>query len=291
MSLSRRGVPQPDAPTARAAPCHGWAGRRAALALGAALAIGTAATASAAEGAGTEAATPGGEAASGYPWLRPPPPQPNWSGAAADVGYFLSYQIVGVAVLYVMPKSVSGWGEQEKENYSFDKWRENTSQPVKDSDAFVVNYVLHPYWGAAYYVRARERGLSRWQSFGFSALMSTLWEYGAEALAEPVSIQDLIVTPVVGSLLGEYVFEPWRAAIRAGAPELDPTDQAILALTDPLGAINAKVNQWFGIKASTQLMPLRLRSGAPAAAAVLPGLAPTAPQRGPYWGLQLRLTW
>ena len=79
------------------------------------------------------------------------------------------------------------------------------NQPHLDDDKFYLNYMLHPYWGATYYIRGRERRLSRWQSLGYSALLSTLYEFGAEAFFEPVSYQDLIVTPLIGSLLGEYV--------------------------------------------------------------------------------------
>jgi hypothetical protein len=85
--------------------------------------------------------------------------------------------------------------------------------------------------------RARERGLDKWQSFWFSALLSTLWEFGAEAVAEPVSIQDMIVTPVLGSLVGEYLFSPWRAHIRAKPGPLSFSDKTVLVLTDPLGTV------------------------------------------------------
>ncbi|MFZ2890098.1 DUF3943 domain-containing protein, partial [Sulfuricurvum sp.] len=51
---------------------------------------------------------------------------------------------------------------------------------------------------------ARNDGLSIGESAAFSTLMSTFfWEYGYEAFAEVPSIQDLIFTPLVGSLFGE----------------------------------------------------------------------------------------
>jgi len=225
-----------------------------------------------------------------YKRLGPPAAAPDWRGAARDAGYFVGYQFVALAVLYAAPESISGWSDEDKQN-SFKKWRDNVSNPVWDSDTWWVNYVLHPYWGGAYYIRARERGLDRWQSFWYSALLSTLWEYGAEALAEPVSIQDMVVTPVLGSLVGEYLFAPWRAYIRAKAGPLDWSDKAVLALTDPLGAINAQLDRWLGVKTTLQLHPIGPRLRAPGQRPSAFG-SPAAAQTGTTgWRLQVHMVW
>jgi hypothetical protein len=234
-----------------------------------------------------------------YPWRSPRPTAPNWSGAGRDAFYFVSYQVFGVAVLYLMPESISGWTEEDKRGFSFDQWRHNVSNPVVwDGDTFFVNWVTHPYWGATYYTRARERGLSPGQSFAYSAAISALWEYGAEAIAEPVSVQDLVFTPVLGALLGAYVFEPWREYIRAREGELDWVDHAILALTDPLGVINAKINQWLGIRGEGMQLQLTLGRPAhqmlatPGAAAPLRAAAAAPGARsGRTWGFTLHLAW
>ena len=47
-----------------------------------------------------------------------------------------------------------------------------------------------------------------------NVLLSTLWEYGTEALAEPVSIQDMIVTPVFGALVASLRGRLGRAPMR-----------------------------------------------------------------------------
>ena len=234
-----------------------------------------------------------------YPWQTPRPTAPNWSGAGRDAFYFVSYQVFGVAVLYLMPESISGWTEEDKRDFSFDQWRHNVSNPVVwDGDNFVVNWVTHPYWGATYYTRARERGLSPEQSLAYSAAVSALWEYGAEAIAEPVSVQDLVFTPVLGALLGAYVFEPWRDRIRAREGELDWMDHAILALTDPLGVINAKINQWLGIRGEglqlqlTLGRPARQMLATPSAAAPLRAAAAApAARSGRTWGFTLHQAW
>ena len=99
-----------------------------------------------------------------FPWRATPPESPDYKGAARDAAYFMLYQTLIVAGLYVLPESISGWTDEDKENYSWDTWRENVRNPHWDDDTMEVNYVLHPYWGATYYVRGRERGLSRPQS-------------------------------------------------------------------------------------------------------------------------------
>lgn len=216
---------------------------------------------------------------------------PNWRGASRDAWYFLSYQVVGVGVLYLAPESFTGWTDEDKENYNFVKWRDNVANPVWDDDVWYVNYILHPYWGSAYYIRARERGLSPTQAFWYSAILSAMWEYGAEALAEPVSIQDLIVTPVFGALVGQYVVTPWRIAILSKPGELHWSDRVVLVLTDPLGAINQTVGGWFGVKTTLQLRHSSLRSPAvnPDPLAAAPHGLSRRPPGG--WRVEMRLEW
>jgi len=63
--------------------------------------------------------------------------------------------------------------------------------------------------------------------------LSTLWEYGPEALAEPVSIRDLVVTPVAGFLVGEYLLFPLRERIRTKAGTLSWSDKPLLFMIPP----------------------------------------------------------
>jgi hypothetical protein len=112
------------------------------------------------------------------------------AGLWRDTKYFLGYQFGAIAILYAMPESVSGWSSEQKKDYSFSVWWEKTTHPENDSDVFYINYILHPYWGAAYFVRARERGYNNWQSFGYSTLLSSIFEFGIEAMAEEPSKQE-----------------------------------------------------------------------------------------------------
>jgi hypothetical protein len=224
-------------------------------------------------------------------WRGPAVPQPDWQGAARDAGHFVAYQAVGVAVLYMLPEHITGWDNEAKKADSFSNWRYNVTHPQWDQDSAFVNYVMHPYWGGAYYTRARERGLDGTQAFWYSAMMSALWEYGAEALVEPVSIQDLIVTPVLGSAVGEYLFKPWRARIRAKPGELDWSDTAVLVLTDPLGAINTKLDQWLGAKTTLQMQPTAMRLHTAAQRPHFTGARGQTREPLSGWHMQLRVEW
>jgi len=89
-------------------------------------------------------------------------------------------------------------------------------------------------------------------SFGYSALLSALFEFGIEAFFEPPSYQDLIVTPVGGTLIGKYIFEPIRDNINAKA-QRKWYDHAGLILTDPLGAVNSLFERALGIQSDIRV--------------------------------------
>lgn len=201
------------------------------------------------------ASEPASATSPAYNWAGPMASSPDWRGVARDEMYFLGYQFAVIGALYVMPESISGWTDEQKEEYSYEKWKENVKNPVWDEDKWYVNYILHPYWGAAYYVRARERGLDRMQSFWFSALTSAVYEFGAEAMFEPASKTDLIVTPLFGWLLGEYVFMPLREQARASVG-MGWREKTILTLTDPLGVLFGATDQALGVKTSYSFGPM-----------------------------------
>jgi len=179
-------------------------------------------------------------------------------GLKRDTWYFLGYQVATISILYMMPEGVSGWTDEQKEEYSLSVWWEHVTNPTWDSDDDYINYLLHPYWGAAYFVRARERGYDNEQAFWYSVLLSSMYEFGVEALFEEPSIQDLIVTPVFGSLLGKY-FMRVRGDIRersATRGYRTTKDKWVWVLTDPLGSLNSMFDKWFGWEESNlQIRP------------------------------------
>jgi hypothetical protein len=171
-------------------------------------------------------------------------PGPDWVGLARDTGLLIGYQAVAIGVLFLLPEDVSNWNGK---SHGAEQWVHNVSRPTFDDDSWWINYLAHPYVGAMYYIRARERGFGPWSSFAYSAFASAAYEFGVEAFFEKPSIQDLIVTPIGGALLGAFVFEPFRAWVRA-KPELQWYDHVGLFLTDPIGGLNGVVERLFGIK-------------------------------------------
>ena len=160
-----------------------------------------------------------------------------------------------MALLYVMPESVSKWDKDEmKFNTLGDKWLENNrAGPVWDQDEWEINYIGHPYFGAAYYMVARNQGLSPLESGAYSFLMSSfLWEMGIEAFAEVPSKQDIIITPLIGSVIGE-AFYIWEKRIEAnnslvmGSSFLGKTT---LVLLNPAGTTSAGINRLLNGEAS-----------------------------------------
>jgi len=170
----------------------------------------------------------------------------DWQGMRRDLYYLVGWQVVATAIIYHAPFEFSNWNEEEKDNLGFDQWRDNVTDVVWDEDHWAVNYVLHPYWGAGYYIRGRERGFSRKDSFWVAVLYSTIYEFGIESFLEQPSIQDLIVTPVAGTAVGIY-FEKVRDRIRSQTEPLSFSDKMKMGLTDPLGALNRSVDRLLGL--------------------------------------------
>lgn len=224
--------------------------------------------------------------------LRIEAPAFDRAGIDRDTAYFLGYQLAGAGLIVVGSKV--GGGHRE---VNFDRWLHNVTHPQWDTDDVVVNYVLHPYWGAAYYIRGRERGLNKPQAFWYSVLLSSMFEYTAEALVEQVSYQDLVSTPVLGALLGEYVFAPTREHILAKPGPLSTMDRVALVLTDPLDAINSAVDRLFGLEAEVSIGPMLpgdswSRRSFATSSAHLPQL-PKGPHAGHRagWSLRIRMSW
>ena len=132
-----------------------------------------------------------------------------------DTGLYLGAALASFGILWVLPESFTKWNKEEILDYGlFNKWKDNVrAGPVWDEDGFFLNWIMHPWAGGVYYMSARGSGFKIWESFAYSAIMSTLfWEYGIEAFAEIPSWQDLLVTPILGSLLGEQFFR-WKGKI------------------------------------------------------------------------------
>lgn len=194
---------------------------------------------------------------------------PDRAGLRRDTTFLLSYHVAAIGILFMLPEDISGWSEEQKEEYSLSRWWHNIRDPGWDDDDFFLNYVTHPYWGAAYYVRARERAYDKRASFWYSVAMSTAYEFGAEALFEQPSLQDLVVTPIAGTILGEYFMDLRARSVERYRPgeEMGFLDRALRVATDPIGAINRQVQSWLGFEIESSFYPYvgPQRLGAPAA--------------------------
>lgn len=181
---------------------------------------------------------------------------PDWDGIKSDTAHFLGYQLAIIGALWVAPTSISGWTDETKEDFSIQQYKDNVRKVVWDKDDWWINYILHPYWGGAYYVRAQQRGFGPVGSFWYAATLSTIYEFGAEAFFEEPSIQDMIVTPGAGYFVGKYFMDVRAEINQKPAGQLSASDKFILVMTDPIGAANRTVDGWFGKEAdaSVQLM-------------------------------------
>ncbi len=166
----------------------------------------------------------------------------------------LSYLMMAtMGILWLLPESVTKWDrDSNKKEGFFNKWQRNaSSKPIKDNDDAYINYIGHPISGAVYYTVARSNGYSKMESFGYSVMMSTFfWEYGFESFAERPSVQDLIITPVIGSILGE-VFYQWGEKIKANNGKVlgrKSIGNVVLFILNPAEKLSSLINRGLGKK-------------------------------------------
>lgn len=147
-----------------------------------------------------------------YSWRRTC--TPNWHRMWVNTAVLTGAFVSTLFVLELLPENATAWNRREIESKPFYKrWADNIFRlnPEIDHDNLVFNYILHPYAGAAYFMSARSCGFNFFQSMLYSALISTIgWEFGIEACMERPSYQDIIITPVVGSLFGELFYHAKR---------------------------------------------------------------------------------
>jgi hypothetical protein len=140
------------------------------------------------------------------------------------------------AALALLPSQFTNWDDTALERGTSNFQRAWSSPPVLDSDTFFHNWLGHPYAGSFYYNMIRSQGGTAWQSVKFTVFQTLMWEYVIEAVAEQPSIQDLITTPVLGSLLGE-LFHRWSVGLlRKG--QLNFGQKALVFFLNPSYVIN-----------------------------------------------------
>jgi hypothetical protein len=122
--------------------------------------------------------------------------RPRYLRAAAEMAALLG---IGTAWYWIdRERQVADWDYPSlKQRFTLDAIR-------FDNNDFWINFIAHPLDGAAAHALARGNHLSLVESFGFSLATSLAWEYGLE-FREKVSVNDIIVTPVTGVVVGEFM--------------------------------------------------------------------------------------
>lgn len=115
------------------------------------------------------------------------------------------FEAIGYGILAALPADISGWQPGVFNNYAENMERAWTKPPVFDHDKWYINYIGHPYQGTVFYNAVRSQNATIWQSSLFCLGQVFVWKYVIEAGLEQPSIQDLIVTPISGILLGELI--------------------------------------------------------------------------------------
>lgn len=136
--------------------------------------------------------------------------EPDWKRLWINTAVFAGAYVGTLVVLECLPEGATNWNRATIQSVPpFKRWWKNVVKmgPEIDGDNPIFNYVLHPYAGAVYFMSARSCGFNFWRSFLYSACISTIgWEFGIEGFMERPSIQDIFITPIVGSALGECFY-------------------------------------------------------------------------------------
>lgn len=145
--------------------------------------------------------------------------RPDWKRLWVNTGVLVGAGVATMLVLEALPEDATAWNKAENASTPlFERWANHVKAgPVWDKDNHFFNYVLHPYAGAVYYMGARSCGFNCWESFLYCFCISTFyWEYGFEAFNEIPSVQDLVLTPISGLILGEAFYLAKRKIVSNG---------------------------------------------------------------------------
>ncbi|HKO50605.1 MAG TPA: DUF3943 domain-containing protein [Polyangiaceae bacterium] len=152
-------------------------------------------------------------------------------GVTTTVMVFLATMVGGFSLL---PKNTTGWSQPE-----FSGLEGNfTKGPRFDNDHGYWNYAFHPLGGSEFYMMARNRELTWWQSFAYAAAVSSTFEFFIESAYERASWQDLWITPVSGAFIGELRWQAKKALEdpHSGKP-IGALNNVLYVIVDPFEAI------------------------------------------------------
>lgn len=143
-------------------------------------------------------------------------------------------EAAGVAILAAVPSHISNWHPKEA-NVPLNYRRAWTMVPNIDKDPWFINYIGHPYQGTYMYNALRSQGATFTHSAMFCVGHVLLWEYFIEASMERPSLQDLVVTPVAGILVGELIHFGTMRMLRNGFKWYE---KALVTVINPMFILN-----------------------------------------------------
>ena len=173
-------------------------------------------------------------------WMEPPREVVKEAPERPDGLFFSAWKTITIFELALLtvtaaaPREWTGWSDEFIADALDNFGEAYTMPPVWDTDSWQINYVGHPYGGSLYYNTIRCRGASKTESFLFTTLLSTQWEYMVESVAERPSIQDLIITPITGWILGEWIHNLTLGMAKGGYGVLE---KVLLTVLNPMHTI------------------------------------------------------
>lgn len=189
---------------------------------------------------------------------------PDWHRMWINTAVLSGAFVGSLFVLECLPEDATSWNREEIRSVPlFKRWFRNVFKrgPEWDHDKFYFNFLLHPYAGATYFMSARSCGFNMWQSLLYCTCVSTVgWEFGVEAFMERPSYQDLFVTPLIGSMIGEGFYHIKRHIAGNGYTLLGSKilGNIVAFLVDP-------VNEFVGLFAGNKARHISERSSREAA--------------------------
>jgi len=106
-----------------------------------------------------------------------------------------------------------------------------TLPPVWDRDSISWNYGVHPIMGSFSYLSYRNRKAHWAEAFAGAAVNSAIYEYIIAGGTQQPSINDLIITPLAGSLLGEGIYQLKKHIL--SDHHLNFIEKMFITVTDP----------------------------------------------------------
>lgn len=136
-------------------------------------------------------------------WLGEGPRDRHWGRMMIEVGaffgvmqavYWANYEFNAVDFNYE-----ADWDNVRARFITLEAW-------YLDDNAYETNAWRHPVQGGVNYLFARSNGFSALESYAVSLTQSAVWELFGE-YREDVSVNDIVVTPRAGSVLGETAWQ------------------------------------------------------------------------------------